>query len=67
MDHKSHLKLPNVLVFMKGYRYKYRLQAPQRWMTYGFMRFSYPTVDFAHFFILVCIQDELNINEITPD
>ena len=35
-------------------------------MTYGFLRFSYPTVGFA-LFILFCIPDELNRSEITPD
>lgn len=51
MEHQVSLKIASdVLVFMKELRYRYRLEAPQGRITYGFIRFSHPTVDLAHFF-----------------
>lgn len=68
MDHKSRLKLPLMCLFLwRDINTNIDFGPSQRWMTYGFMRFSYPTIDFALFFIFFCIPDELNISEITPD
>lgn len=67
MDHKSYLKLPLILLWWEDIDTNIDVGPAQRWMAYGLMQFSYPTIGFASFFILFCIPDELNVSEITPN
>lgn len=67
MDHKSHLKLNLMCLFLrKNIDTNIDLSLPKvNYLWVYKVQLSYS--DLAHPFILVCIQDELNINKITPD